>query len=359
MRIFLVLLALAGSATAGTVTGRVVENGFRVAEFAARIDYGPAYEVADGDGRFTIEGVDDGPHQLTLMGWAFRTEQIDIAVHGNTDLGKLVVEQGRRLVGHVVDPNDQPVPNAIVLAYENPPNAIGTSLELLVQDVHNTTTSADGSFAIWGLPEGDVALRVEAVDGERRSIEQLIEPGVGTSIDLVVARTGNVFGNVANHRRLAAPVVHATPVGAAGKPFIAGINPRGHFELELPAGVYDLTLDGEHQAPLQVVVVEKRTSKVELAAPTSHADLVVTAPGCSVATLLGERPHEREPRTEIAAEFCDDGNVRFTGLAPGAYRVCIDEDCQPATVRASPRVQRIKIVVPESPAETESLENPF
>ena len=189
MRIFLVLLALAGSATAGTVTGRVVENGFRVAEFAARIDYGPAYEVADGDGRFTIEGVDDGPHQLTLMGWAFRTEQIDITVHGNTDLGKLVVEQGRRLVGHVVDPNDQPVPNAIVLAYENPPNAIGTSLELLVQDVHNTTTSADGSFAIWGLPEGDVALRVEAVDGERRSIEQLIEPGVGTSIDLVVART--------------------------------------------------------------------------------------------------------------------------------------------------------------------------
>jgi hypothetical protein len=359
MKSFAVLIALAGSAAAGTVTGQVVENGFRVAEFAVRIDRGPAFEVADGDGRFTIDDVDDGPHRLTLIGWAFRTEHVDIAVHGKTDLGKLVVEEGRRVVGHVVDQNDQPVPNATVLAYENPPNAIGTSLELLVQDVHNTTTSEDGSFAIYGLPQGDVVLRVEAVDGERRSIEQLIEPGVGTPIDLVVARVGNVVGNVANHRRLVSPVVRATPVGAVGKPFIAGINPRGHFELELPAGVYDLTLDDEHQAPLQVVVVEKRTRKVELAAPTSHADLVVSSSGCSVATLLGARPHEHDARTEIEAEICEDDHVRFSGLAPGAYRVCIDDECQPVTVRASPRVQTLKIVVPESRSESESLESPF
>jgi hypothetical protein len=78
--------------------------------------------------------------------------------------------------------------------------------------------------------------------------------------------------------------------------------------------------------------------------------------------LLGARPGETRPRTEIGYRPCEQDAVRFTGLAPGRYRVCTDdlpeledeiwgddppphppEPCTDVTLRASPRVQKLHV----------------
>jgi hypothetical protein len=121
--------------------------------------------------------------------------------------------------------------------------------------------------------------------------------------------------------KLQTRAIYARPVGVASRPAIAGIDPRGGFRFDLPAGVYDLALADEKLGPLQVVVVGDRVTHARLTAPTHHVDLEVAVRDCIVATVYATRPDDPIPRTEIETEVCDGGRARFTGLAPGDYRM--------------------------------------
>ena len=98
------LLVVTGAASAGTVTGRVVENGFRVAEYAVALDGRDPTPVQDPDGRFVLADVSPGRHRIAIMGWPFRKLWVDVdAAAKPVDIGTIVVEPGRQVTGRVVD----------------------------------------------------------------------------------------------------------------------------------------------------------------------------------------------------------------------------------------------------------------
>jgi hypothetical protein len=357
----LVVLALVTDAHAATITGHVVQDGFRVAEYAvflrARSD--AAMLVQDSAGRFILRDVPPGKHRLALVGWAFAPTTVDVDVASSNSevvLGAITVERGRALAGRVVDAAGTPVDGATVLVYEaRPIDLDATPLELMVGGAQLTTSRHDGTYTVHGLPEDPQGLRVLAFGDDMVSAEHLLGTG-SWRLDLAIGQLGTIVGTVTNRRQMESPFLVAKLAGGHAKPTLAGVDPSGAFRLDLPAGVYELHIAEETAAPIQVVVVGNRTRTVKLTAPTRHVDLVVESAGCIYIRLLGARPRSKVPRTEIAFELCDGNTARFPRLAPGPYRLCVDTDeesaCKPLQLRASParRVVRLPVVVQKMPS---------
>lgn len=363
-RLILALLLLASTARAATITGRVVEGGFRVAEYGVYLDDPDAATlVQDGDGRFTLRGVSAGHHRITFVGWAFERRSIEIDVTAaNLDLGTVTVEPGRRLSGRVVDAAGALVDGATVIVYEARPTDLdATPLALMAEGVQLATSRHDGTYTVYGLPADPSSLRVLAYGDDMVSSEHLL--GTHTwSAELAIGGVGTLVGRVTNPRRMTSPIVLVRPAGFEGKPMIAGVDPAGHFQLALPAGVYDVRLAEEVSAPLQVVIVAARTRAVTLAAPAARFALAIEAAECTYVRLLGARPGSRTPRTEIDFAPCDDNRVQFGGLPPGPYKICVDTEdeaaCElvqlraSATIKVSPGSARSPHPSRSSPRET-------
>jgi hypothetical protein len=337
MRLLVLLVLLATTASAATVTGRVVQDGFRVAEYGVFIDPAHPTAVQDGDGRFTLHDVPPGRHRIKLVGWAFARREIDIDVAADATtvaLGTITVERGRTLSGQVVDATGALVDGATVIVYETRPiDLAAPELALMAGGAQLAVSSHDGTFTINGLPESVVGLHALAFGADLVSAERDLERHTW-SVELAIGKLGTITGKVTNRRQMSTPIITARPAGFTGKPVLAGVDPAGRFRLDVPAGIYDLAfLDEPLSAPLQVVVVGDRARQVTMTAPTRHASLDIQAKDCLYVRLLGARPGARQPRTEIAFETCEDDRVRFPRLPTGRYRVCIDTDeeaaCKP------------------------------
>jgi hypothetical protein len=344
MRMLVLSLLLSTTASAATVTGRVIQDGFRVAEYGVFLDPRHPTAVRDADGRFTLD-VPSGYHRITVVGWGFvrRVIDVDIPEAATTfSLGSITVERGRTLAGRVVDASGNLVAGATIAVYETrPPDLAAPELELMADGAQLATSGHDGTFTVGGLPESVEGLHALAFGDDLVSGEHVLERQTW-SAELAIGKVGTITGKVTNRRRLATPIVAVRPAGFTGKPVLAGVDPRGHFRVDLPAGIYDLAfLDESTAAPLQVVVVGDRTRTVTMTAPTSHVTLEVHAKDCLYVRLLGARPGAKQARTEIAFQTCDhDDRARFTRLPPGPYRVCVDTDeeaaCKPIRLGRAP-----------------------
>jgi Carboxypeptidase regulatory-like domain len=332
----------AATAMAGTVTGQVVEGGVRVAEYGVVTPDGQVHEVSDGDGRFRIS-VPDGVRHLKLVGWAFETFELDdveVTTDG-TDVGTITVQPGRAIHGRVTTAKHSPVAGATVMVFDHRPNEVLEPLELMANDVRAAITSGDGSYVIDGI--GDGSYLVAAVGGELTSAEHPV-PSDG-SLDLVLERTGKITGTIARPNT----TMIAAAVGFDDVIYTTDVDDNGAFEFEvLPVGRYDLTSGDAalRLAPLRVEVRAALTVVVPFAIPKRLASLAVEARSgdCATATLFGARQHERTLSAELATVTCDDDGVAlFTGLAPGPYRVCVDDDrCEELAVKGATRVRLSK-----------------
>lgn len=344
-RALIVVLLLARTADAGVVTGRVVQDGFRVAEYGVTIA-GLSIPVRDGDGRFTVPDLPPGKYQLVLAGWAFARETMTVEVgKAKLDLGTIQVEAGRTLSGRVVDAAGSVVAGATVIVYESRPfDLTAPEVDFLFAGAQVATSSYDGTFRVLGLPDDLTGLRALAFSGAETSAEHLVS---GRFVELSIGRTGTLAGRVTNPKRMQSPVMIATPAGFDGKPVFAGVDPTGRFRFDLPAGVYNIAFDDEIGAPLQATVVADEMRSVTLAAPTRYATLWIAAEDCTYVRLLGARPGSSDPDTEIGFQVCDDGRTSFAQLPIGPYRICVDTEeagtCKLVTVR---RTQTIRVARP-------------
>ncbi|HEY5936576.1 MAG TPA: hypothetical protein VIU61_18130 [Kofleriaceae bacterium] len=347
------LMLLATSAEAGVITGRVVQDGFRVAEYGVTIA-GLSVSVRDGDGRFTLPHLPPGKYQLVLVGWAFarKTLTVELGV-SKLDLGTIKVDAGRALAGRVVDAAGSLVAGATIIVYETRPQDLTVpEMELLHGGAQVATSSHDGTFRVLGLPDDLTGLRALAFSGDAGSAEHLVS---GHSVELPVGRTGTLSGRITNRRRMQSPVMIATPAGFAGKPVLAGVDPTGRFRFDLPAGLYNIAFADEIAAPLQVAVIEDEMRGVTLTAPTKHLNLTVASPDCTYVRLLGARPGSSVPDTEIGFQVCDEGRASFHWLPPGRYGICVDADedgpCNVVTLRKTQviRVVRERVRLPSHP----------
>ncbi len=135
--------------------------------------------------------------------------------------------------GTVADEEGRPLPGIQVRA--EPPSGAGVA--------HTTLTDARGGYRLEGLEAGLTSVRARR-EGAARWLSRLetLKPAVSTRVDFTLPEPGMVFGQVT--RESGAPptgpvLVHAVPRGGAGAG-TAETDAEGRYQLELPAGVYQL-----------------------------------------------------------------------------------------------------------------------
>ncbi len=355
-----VVLAVCPAARAdpsGTITGQVMENGFRVAELGVAVSgmstmLAHPRMISTPDGRFTIYGVPPGKHVVRVMGWAFVEVLLpDVVVVRDkpTELGQIVVEQGVHAEGVVVDDAGTPVKNATVMIFAGRVPAIAPVFELMASGVRAALTDENGHYVIDGI-EGDHLQMIAKTLALPRT-----EPGALSSgtlafesnlsmVDLVVRETGGLTGTLAN---TTARTVTATYANDDQLVVTTEADAKGAFAFaELPIGVWDLTVDS-HLAPLRAEVGAGEITLAKLVLPKQRAS--VTFDGtCTTLTLFGARQLEKEIGTELATKECDDNRATFRSLAPGRYRVCADGDgeCSEWTLKPGTQTVQLPVAVP-------------
>ena len=354
MRSLVVLCALSSTVFAGWVKGTVVRDNTPGEHLEVHVAIDGGDFIAYNDTAFDI-GVAEGNHIFTFAGPEFVTyDQIVHVTKAAMDLGRVDVERGLTIVGRVIDAHHMPLRDVKVIAYTDVIEDVTDLHEVRNHGAQIATTRRDGSFVIHGI--GDGIAKVRAFTDKTTSVIQLVS-AVRGSLELVVDETGTIVGVVDQRQALRSPVVTASSVttgDGTAKPILGGIDPTGAFQFELPAGVYDLALDGEKQAPAQVIVVAHHTSKVALAVPTRHGEIAVTAKGCTIIDLYGARPGQQSTQTSIEFGTCDNDRATFSDFPYGTYRVCSDNDVDECkTVKLAGR--RATVTLPEL---HDSLSNP-
>src|SRR5437870_3429528 len=102
---------------AGSITGRVVASSQNpVTAFDIRLDFMPV-PYSSPTGAFRIEGVTPGDHELVIQARGQPPKTIPVQVHPSetTDLGTVVLDQGRRVSGRVVGAHGEAAVRADVL----------------------------------------------------------------------------------------------------------------------------------------------------------------------------------------------------------------------------------------------------
>ena len=358
MRSLVIICALSSTAFAGRVSGNVVRDN-------SPDEHLEVYVAIDGgdfiayDTTFDI-GVEEGTHIFTFAGPNFVTHDQIIRVEKvPMHLGRVDVEGGLTIVGRVLDAHGSPVSNADVIGYTDVIDDVTDVRQVLHHGAQIVTTRSDGSFSIHGIGEG--IPKVRAFTDKATSVIQLVSRVHG-ELELVVDESGTIVGKVDRRSALRSPVVMASSVGTGdgtAKPILGGIDPTGAFQFELPAGVYDLALDGEKQAPAQVIVVAHHMSKVALTVPTRHGEIAVTAKGCTIIELFGTRPGERLAQTSIEFGTCESDRATFTDFPYGTYRVCVDNADECKTVTLAGRRATVTLQVRPIPEPSDAVSSPW
>ncbi|NVJ25361.1 carboxypeptidase regulatory-like domain-containing protein [Myxococcus sp. AM011] len=232
---------------ASGLTGQVVSTGDGAPVRDAVVVVSPS--GADGElGRTTSSG--EGLYQLALppgeydvtvraRGFASATHEGVVVTEGAPGTLDVKLEPATAEVeGVVLNPSGQPVAGAEVRA--QPRRGGGAA--------STTRTDTQGTYTLSGLLPGPTSVRARR-DGSQgwTSRMETLKAGVRTRVDLTLTESGMVQGRVtqASGEPLSEPaVVRAVPRGAPGGTSDlawAETDAAGLYQLELPAGVYQLT----------------------------------------------------------------------------------------------------------------------
>ncbi len=133
-------------------------------------------------GVLEIVGLTGAPQEIAVDvdGYAPFARSVVAKPGSEVDLGRVVLSAGHRVVGRVVDEEGRPVPPARVVA---------------AGDRFETTTDAEGRFALDGVPEGVVGVGVAAEGYEEHAGQAIVRGGDATH-DVTLLRAAIVAGVV-------------------------------------------------------------------------------------------------------------------------------------------------------------------
>lgn len=220
--------------TVSTVEGTPVRGATLVASPAG--GQGELGRAASADGGGWRMDVPPGEYDVTVRAEGMTGRVLEAVVvnpGGHTPLDVRLEPATAALEGLVVDAEGQPLEGAQVRA--EPASFSGVA--------RTTLTDAAGTWRLEGLEAGPTSVRARREGSQRwTSRMETLKAGAVTRVDFTLADSGSVWGQVtrASGGPLTEPaLVHAVPRGGSGTASTE-TDAQGQFQLELPAGVYQL-----------------------------------------------------------------------------------------------------------------------
>jgi hypothetical protein len=213
-------------------------------------------------GSFLLEDVQPGAHDLTIRGPEFAEKSkrdVEVKEGEIVDVGKIVLERGRRIAGKVVDASGAGVEGANVKVGEmlwTEGAASGSEDEGLQQMMgfRSATTSADGSFAIVGIPKqgGSIVAEHPTIG---RSDALKLPAGAGDLPDtrLALRGFGSIAGRVTHKGQPLAAMVMATATTGGAQLVTVQAGPDGNY-------VIDRIAEGKHRLSAMQMGMMRMTS---------------------------------------------------------------------------------------------------
>lgn len=335
----------------GKLTGFVTLRGEPVPYFGiqAALEPDPNFRspqpVRAANGAFTLKSLAPGTYSLEVTGPTFQTRRVAhfvVGDGGTTDVGNIAVDAGRIVRGRVVDERGQPIANAVVSLAPRGPWRGDITLSGLAAGNRVAHSASDGSFELAGVGAGE-DLFVEAIAGALRSQEYPLGPE-DDQVALVVEQTGTVIGHI-EHLRERDGRVYLTSVVDYTSLSVDG-SYGGEFQFEhVPAGDYELTVNGEPTFMQRVHVAADTTTTAVITLSTEPIELVVHAHGCDSIRLA------TTDNAPLTWETCAAGVATFSDVMPADYQACWDADaCTAVTVTPGRPHQEVTLSAPSVPA---------
>lgn len=255
-------VAPAPQTTGATIHGRVLLDARPVTSFeilASRADgaaWGP-HTIVARDGAFTISEIESGEWEIFVRGEGFagHVPKQSVAVGETVDVGDINVHHGFTVQGAVYGDDGQPLPGATVTLTG------GTGRNQL------TRTDERGRYRFQDVESSSPSHSIQALRPDRGVSLDVSIDNKGTTIDLVVRRTGSLDVTV-NAPAKDVPLVLLRAAGdrrgfVRGRPAVNGVF---SFD-EVPEGDYDLELISHPYVPQQakrVIVTAGQRAAVTL-----------------------------------------------------------------------------------------------
>jgi protocatechuate 3,4-dioxygenase beta subunit len=342
-----VLVALAATAPAGEIRGRVLvdgkpasgvvvaalpfEDGFAAARREARGEDRPkalADTVSRPDGTFAVAvpGPSGTPVRLALSGGTASPRVLSALFDsGGDDAGDLRLPRALVLAGRVVDERGGPVVGATVTLWPGSGRRPqDTSLASGLPQ--SAVTKADGAFRLEGAADEGNRLRVEAPAFATQERQPVRAGALARPVTLALAQVLRGTVTLADRR---------TPAGGALVRFEGRTQttrwvearPDGAFLFDgAPREAGSLVADGGDRGRASVVLAQGTAEPVTIAlAPTSSlAGRVVDATDGK--PIAGVRVVARGQGGEFLARSGPDGRYAMRGLSPQSYRLSAEDD---------------------------------
>jgi uncharacterized GH25 family protein len=282
--------------------------------------------TSDASGRFAIEGLDPGPHELAARHTGYATATADAVTAGTTDV-VLDLRRGGTLSGRVVEAAGGvalPAFNVIVARRDGPVKEIPVTTRAVVD--------AEGRFTVPDLGPGDYRVRATAVGHAPSSPFDVTLAGVTAGpVEIHLGRGGKLKGKLVEAQG-GAPIqgarvsIESSLDSSTASPALVNTltNEQGDFELVgIPPGDRSVVL-GAFQHNIRMI------------AGLHFDEGVTTGP---VTFDLSATRNGEEPRTELcgvgAALHAEGDGLRIdklfagggaleVGLAPGDTIVAVD-----------------------------------
>lgn len=345
----------------GGIEGRVAFADGKVPEIftvSAGMGMGGGTPFAGGDGHFVLDQLAPGDYSVQIRGAGFdprRLDDVKVEPGAITDIGEIVVAQGRRIAGRVVDTSGQPVAGATVrggsmLFGDGSSTASRMGAGPMTASAKETATDEAGAFVLSGVGNGDRTLVAEH-DTRGRSRAMLVPGGPDPvrNLELVIEPFGALEGTVTQNGQ-PVPSVRISVQSQTAPAVIFGVatGDDGAFRFDrLAPDVYKASVvDGMPMRGMgfhskTVTVQSGQTATVELSIEGGEVTLAATPVPQNTDSLGFAMMHlvqgsleapasARELDLAIAARpgyssfaFSMGGQpARFESLAPGDYTVC-------------------------------------
>ncbi|MGE0549225.1 MAG: sigma-70 family RNA polymerase sigma factor [Kofleriaceae bacterium] len=284
------------------------------------------------DGRFTFHAADDAVFEAvrgSQRGWARLDGNVAITHQLVIQIAD-VPARTATITGRVVDANGQPLTDVLVRAMpdgdEKAPRAVAFA-----------TTSDDGEFFLDQLDDGEYSLAAQS-----ESLAPAVQRGVrggARDVKLIMDGGAKLVGAVVDstdHPAGAFTLLVYRRVGAAREMIVARsfVDPRGKFEVHVPAGDYEVIAAAAGWAPSSPVsataTIGSSTTSLRIAVTTGatlRGRVVASddAAGLKYARVMREAPGGgASPQPANAGTVTRaDGSFELTGIPPGPLSVTV------------------------------------
>lgn len=325
------LLVVDGLALNGQVlddVGRPLPSArLRVGEGVALFGFGGEESVVDGDGRFSITGLEPGALHISVSAAGFVPElrSVELARATANEEQSFRLKRGASIAGVVYDDLGRPLGGAKVAALRR--SSVGTGIEVQQFDTRDSVeTASNGTFVVAGI-EGEAAtIRVSRAGHATESV-----PGVAVGrADVIVQlqRNGSIQGVLRdpNGAPLAGSEIRARPSGRDQPSFRPGedlslpsigtakTDVQGAFVVDnVRPGTVTLSAEGPDHLPLAAITVQVPPGGV-----VEHVQLVAEV-GATIDALVVDANGAPVVGAKVGVARRDE-NDEDVQVGPGARR---------------------------------------